>query len=91
MAQMSFGFSGGLGHESISCVDDYFIAFGLQARQCQSQLRAGVLMTIKGKERERYPNDATRLAINKLYRNVGHAYPTPGKMGYTTSCRILAF
>jgi RNA-splicing ligase RtcB len=91
-----------LGHESIGGVDDYFIASGLQGRQCQSQLRAGALMTIKGgkvevsvivkgKERERYPNDATRLAINKLYRNVGHACPTPGKMGYTTSCRILAF
>jgi len=81
-----------LGHESIGGVDDYFIAFGLQARQCQSQFCAGALMTIKGgevevsvivksKERERYPNDATRLAINKLYRDVGHAYPTPGKMG----------
>jgi hypothetical protein len=38
-----------------------------------------VSVIVKGKERKRYPDDATRLTVNKLYRDVGHAYPTPGK------------
>jgi len=40
-----------LGHEAIGDGDDAF-SFGLQARQCQSQFRAGTLMAIKGGEVE---------------------------------------
>jgi len=51
---------------------------------------AGVKVSfiIEGEKSERNPNDATRATVNKFYRDVGHAYPTPGKTGEATACRI---
>jgi hypothetical protein len=37
----------------------------------RGEVKASVI--VKGKERERYPNDATRTTVNKLHRDVGHA------------------
>mgnify|MGYP001613912288 FL=1 len=88
-----------LGDETISCIDDCLCAPRLSDRRSQPQLRASPLMAIegasvkisvavKGEKSKGDPNDANRLTAPKLYGDLGHANPSPGKAEQAVTCRI---
>lgn len=47
-----------------------------------------VSFAVKGEETESDPNDADWLSVLKLYADVDHAHPSPGKAGQAATCRI---
>ena len=88
-----------LGDESARRVDDSRCNGRLSDRQSQRQLGAGPLMlverarikasfAIEGENAERGPNDANRLAVQKLNDDVGHAHASPSEAGNSVACRI---
>ena len=79
-----------LGDEAISCIDDCPLAHCLRDRYRQCQLCSSPLMAIegasvkisvavKGEKTKCDPNNANRLTAPKLYGDIGHANPSPGK------------
>ncbi|MFH1602981.1 MAG: hypothetical protein ABIH03_03635 [Pseudomonadota bacterium] len=47
-----------------------------------------VSFAVKNEETESDPNNADWLSVLKLYADVGHTYPSPGKAGQAATCRI---
>ena len=50
--------------------------------------RVKASLVVKRDKTERSPNDANRLAVQKLYDDLGHAHPSPGEAGQAVACRI---
>jgi len=47
-----------------------------------------ISVAVKGEKTKGDPNDANRLTAPKLYGDVGHANPSPGKAEQAVTCRI---
>jgi len=52
------------------------------------RVRVKASFVVKGEKTERGPNDANRLAVQKLHDDVGHARPGPGETRQAVACRI---
>jgi hypothetical protein len=48
-----------------------------------------ISVAVKGEKSKCDPNDANRLTAPKLYGDIGHANPSPGKAEQAVTCRIL--
>ena len=58
----------------------------LMAVECP---KVKVPFVVKGEKTERGPGDTYRLAVPKLYDDLGHAHPSPGEARQTVAANFL--